>query len=542
MRIAAGVAAIAVLVAALAVALRRTGEPVTSPPDRGSPSAAESESGGASEPDGPPSSPELDDEMATNTMTDVEGASGMRPEQVRAAALYLLEGDWEDHVHPDWRTRVAEWAPTAPIVVGDVTIAEDRRTVTADLAMVLAAPTDEVVLRALAAASVLGDTAFDIQVSVDGAAIEPEVDRDGARVIVRLPTAAEEQDGRVLRVTTTYRIPLADDVIDDGGPAGGGLLARSADVTTLGHWLPVPTFDPGPMVPRGDVGAFDAALWSVRVRHPGVLVTGGTETPCPQEPAGCTSVVGIGLRDLSGALLDEGRAVAEVAGEHLAIRGFGPAGREPEAVTDEAAASAVVLTEAFGPLPWRELDVVAVPLGHAGMEFPGMIWLQSSRWASDGGFASYVTAHEVGHQWFHALVGNGSLSAPFLDESVAQYTAYLVFADLYGEEQAASLASEQFGGRFNRAGRPDDPVCLALDAFASASSYGAVVYGLGGQLWVDLDQQFGRDRVLAMLRMLIEQVGLSSAVGPDEFVAAASASGDVDLEAELARLLLDDRC
>jgi hypothetical protein len=533
---------VVVLVAALAVVLNRNGEPATSHPDRGSPSAVESASGGATDPDGAPSTPPLDDEMAIETMTDVERAAGMRPEQVRAAAQYLLEGDWQEHVHPDWSTRIAEWAATAPIVIGDVTIAEDRRTVTADLAMVLGTPTEEVVLRTLAAASVLGDTAFEIRVSVDGAAIEPEVDRDGARVIVRLPAAAEEQGGRILRVTTTYRIPLADEVIDDGGPAGGGLLARSADVTTLGHWLPVPTFDSGPMVPRGDVAAFDAALWSVRVRHPGVLVTGGTETSCPQEPAGCTSVVGIGLRDLSGALLDEGRSVAEVDGEDLDVRGFAPAGSDPAAVTDEAAASAVILTEAFGPLPWRELDVVAVPLGHAGMEFPGMIWLQSSRWASDGGFASYVNAHEVGHQWFHAMVGIGSLSAPFLDESLAQYAAYLVFADLYGQEQAASLASEQFGGRFNRAGRPDEPVCLTLDAFASASSYGAVVYGLGGQLWVDLDQQFGRERVVAMLRTLIDQVGLSSAVGPDEFVAAASASGDVDLEAALAEVLLDDRC
>lgn len=542
-RWAAIVGAVVVLAVAVAVAIMR-GSPSGSGAvsDGGAPSASESATPSPTASTAPATPTEYDDEMALAAMTDVARARDLEPAELRAAAAHLVSGPWADLVHPDWREPVADWLPTAPLVVGDVTIGPDRRSVTADLVMVLRPDSDELVLRTLAAASVLGDTAFDLQFTVDGAAIEPEVDRDGARTIVRLPVSPDGEADRLVEITVGYRIPLADEVIDDGGPAGGGLLAHSAEVTTLGHWLPVPTFDTGPMVPRGDVGAFPAAVWSLRVHHPDLLVTGGSEAACPGDEGGCTAVVGVGLRDVSGVVVGPDLQTSEVDVDGLAVRATAPVGRSPEAVAREAASSAEVLAAAFGPLPWRQIDVVGVPLGHAGMEFPGMAWLDSTRWTSDGGFASYVNAHEIGHQWFHGLVGNGSLSAPFLDESLAQYAAYLVFAATYGEERATALADDQFAGRYNRAGQPGDAVCLPLGEFSSASAYGAVVYGRGGQIWVDLERAYGRERVTAVLATWIDQVGLRSGVTPADLVAAAAAAGDVDVEPELAALLLDERC
>ena len=537
------VGAVVVLAVAVAVAVMRGSAPGSgAASDGGAPSSSEPGTPAPSGATGTATPTEYDDELAQAVMTDVSRARELDTSGLRAAAGHMVAGPWADQVHPDWGGPVAEWLPTAPIVVGDITIGPDRRTVTADLVMVLRPDSDELVLRTLAAASVLGDTAFDLRVMVDGAAIEPEVDHVGARAIVRLPISQDGRPDRLVEITVGYRIPLADEVIDDGGPAGGGLLAHSAEVTTLGHWLPVPTFDTAPMVPRGDVGAFPAAVWSLRVHHPDVLVTGGIEAPCPGDEVGCTAVVGVGLRDVSGVVVGSDLQTNEVDVEGLAVRATAPVGRTPEAVAGEAAAAAEVLAGAFGPLPWRQIDVVGVPLGHAGMEFPGMAWLDSTRWTSDGGFASYVNAHEIGHQWFHALVGNGSLSAPFLDESLAQYAAYLVFAATYGEDRATALADDQFAGRYNRAGQPGDAVCLPLDEFSSASAYGAVVYGRGGQIWVDLERAYGRERVTAVLATWIDQVGLRSGVMPADLVAAAAAAGDMDVEPALAALLLDERC
>ena len=49
-------------------------------------------------------------------------------------------------------------------------------------------------------------------------------------------------------------------------------------------------------------------------------------------------------------------------------------------VGDIAAESVTALGAAFGPYPWTELDVVAVPLGSSvgGIEWPGMVWIEST--------------------------------------------------------------------------------------------------------------------------------------------------------------------
>jgi aminopeptidase N/ABC-type transport system involved in multi-copper enzyme maturation permease subunit len=49
---------------------------------------------------------------------------------------------------------------------------------------------------------------------------------------------------------------------------------------------------------------------------------------------------------------------------------------------------------------------------------------------------TYVTAHEVGHQWWaHQLIGADKQGATMLSESFAQYSALLVMEKLYGREQ-----------------------------------------------------------------------------------------------------------
>ena len=134
-------------------------------------------------------------------------------------------------------------------------------------------------------------------------------------------------------------------------------------------------------------------------------------------------------------------------------------------VGDIAAESVTALGAAFGPYPWTELDVVAVPLGSSvgGMEWPGMVWIEStifeggvpglgdlggsrrrhrgvrgqprrSATCSDVGdiglqlstIREWTVAHEVGHMWWHTLVGNDSITEPVIDEPLAQHAACLV--------------------------------------------------------------------------------------------------------------------
>ncbi len=437
-------------------------------------------------------------------------------------------------------TTVPEWVAVArdgvagdwPIVLGEAVVTADGN-VDADLTVVgdLGADWD---LRVLAAAPALGDVGLSLTATVDAAPVEVVVDDVGARAdVVTAPG-----DG-LATLDLSYRVPDRSGVTDDGSPAGFGLLARSAGVVALGHWLPVPMLatDAGPMQSRGDVGGFPAAAWSVVVHHDGTFVSGGLDGPCPAavEPRpdlSCTWSRGLGLRDLSAVLLaDASSSVAE------GVRVVAPSGALSDAqqaqAVEEAAAYLALLDERLGVLPWTTVDVVAVPIlpGAAGMEFPGMVWIDPDVWpADDAQLGSYVLAHEVGHQWFHAVVGNGSLSAPVVDEATAQYVSYLLFADRFGEDAAAALDARSITGRGARAvadGIPDETPALALDEFTSSRSYGAAVYGRGGAAWIEAERAAGRDAVVAVLRALVAAHGLGEADVSDVLAVAARVDATV---------------
>ncbi|MFE6889350.1 M1 family metallopeptidase [Streptomyces sp. NPDC057694] len=68
----------------------------------------------------------------------------------------------------------------------------------------------------------------------------------------------------------------------------------------------------------------------------------------------------------------------------------------------------------FGRYPYGEIDLVMTSRFGGGMEYPGLVVLGTTE---EGGAA----VHEVAHQWWYGIVGNDEYSAPWLDESFAQY-------------------------------------------------------------------------------------------------------------------------
>ena len=89
------------------------------------------------------------------------------------------------------------------------------------------------------------------------------------------------------------------------------------------------------------------------------------------------------------------------------------------ATADLAATALTTLAEAFGPYPWPDLILAEVGVGGGfSMEYPRQIHLTRDKVADP-----YVIAHEVGHQWFYAQVGNDQQLEPWLDEAFADFTA-----------------------------------------------------------------------------------------------------------------------
>lgn len=459
--------------------------------------------------------------LTSPELAEAEGAPAVI-QAGRAAAA----GPWADLGHEQWPTT------DRPVYVVRGTLSSDRREVTADVAIAVPATrdADELVLRLLPGSRVLEEGDLNVVVRRDGAAAPHQVDRSGARLLVSLDPPVRAGEATLLRIRLDYRLLDRAVIPDDGGPAGFGLLARSDDVSVLGHWLPLLTVpgDDGAMVPWGDVGGFPPAVWSLILEADADVVTGGTETRCPariEVTLGCVWSRGVALRDVAVVAYDD-MAVSDgdVSGVRLRSVGPGVLSGATQAAFDAAAASLASYADRLGPLPWNDVEVTAAPLsgGVAGMEFPGLLVIGTGVYGSmRGGFGAAVVAHEIAHQWFHALVGNGSLSSPVVDESLAQYLSYLAWEDEFGPEAARDYARQLFARPYaeaREAGMEAQPPAQPLEAFSDADAYGALVYGRAALAWIAAEQEVGRDQVEAALAAAVRQFGLEM-VSAEEFVA-----------------------
>jgi|GEM_PF-941332 len=325
-----------------------------------------------------------------------------------------------------------------------------------------------------------------------------------------------------------------------------GLLGRTDSGAQLGHWFPIwlPPVARADASPGGfgDIGAFPNAGICARVSVPEqyAVVTGGTRVAKrDSDKVGWATHEegGLGLRDLAILISDELVMTEEVV-EGVDVRVWGPAdsaGKNAD-VLDFAVTSQQALANAFGPYPWQEIDVVSAPLGSGvgGMEWPGMVWIESGIFAGglpqmeglagmeglldDPRFEDLVAnipgmealdtmlewtvAHELGHEWWHALVGNDSIESPAVDEPLAQYAACVAMQDIHPEhwrDICESQTYDSYAQARSLMGVADAAADQPSDAFDSSVQYGAVVYGKAPGFYFEAADLLGGDVLNAAL-------------------------------------------
>ncbi|MGI8757812.1 MAG: M1 family aminopeptidase [Acidimicrobiales bacterium] len=405
-------------------------------------------------------------------------------------------------------------------------------------------------------------------VVVDGEAVAPVLDRS----ILTLAPSRSAERVRV-EMAFSYTVPVTDVATNPLAALGGdaldpaeiGLLGRHEGGLSLGHWFPV-WLPPGTASEPepdgfGDIGNFPAATFAARIEVPAPwqVFTGGTTTDRRYGGGRVTYLEeGVGLRDLSVyAGIDVTTTEVDVDGVTVRVVGRpGHAEVVPE-VAEESAAALSVLAGAFGPYPWSELDVLDVPLGSGvgGMEWPGVVWIETATFGGgipglgalegldgllggDSGLAELfgggalgslresIVAHEVAHQWWHALVGNDSIAAPVVDEPLAQFSAchyFRVTVPAEGDELCAFHTEGQYQ-MLRSLGEPDAPANQATDQFSSSLQYGAVVYGKAPGLYEELRQLVGDEALLSALRAYVESHRFAVAT-PEDLRAALRAAG-----------------
>ncbi len=386
-------------------------------------------------------------------------------------------------------------------------------------------------------------------------------------------------------------------------PGDYGLVAHGADIGSLAAFYPVlarrrgsawVTDDGGTM---GDLSTDAPHHVRARIVVPedmlvassGAEVSVANVSDAPgRAPRKEVTIHAAAVREL--AILVSPRFVtSECQVEGTRVRSYflmrdGDAGRH---VGDVACEAFRVFTRRFGSYPYTELDVVEAPLvgGAGGVEFSGLVTVAVMfyRGALEGGggaigmlgalgalggdgddgagdtagasldslaqmtasMREFVTAHEVAHQWWHGLVGSDSRAHPWVDESLAQYSAMLYVEERHGAARAREEGERQVAMNYRMMriqGLADDVVDRPTSAFTSPIAYAGLVYGKGPFFYRAVRERVGDAAFFAGLARYVREHRFREASPTAVIDALASESGAHATEVRaLARRWLHER-
>ena len=170
-------------------------------------------------------------------------------------------------------------------------------------------------------------------------------------------------------------------------------------------------------------------------------------------------------------------------------------------------------TEAYGPCPYGELDVVMSGYMQGGMEAPGLVRVSEAySWdlredaepdpETGGGpdSCAATVAHEVAHQWFYAAVGNDQYSEAWLDEGFARFSEQVYWRHMGRSEAGIAAAMDEALARVPESGnvtvdRPYRELNTGTDW-----DYADAVYERAAGFLYRLEQAMGDEAFYGLLR------------------------------------------
>ncbi|MFN4041773.1 MAG: ABC transporter permease/M1 family aminopeptidase [Brevundimonas sp.] len=126
-------------------------------------------------------------------------------------------------------------------------------------------------------------------------------------------------------------------------------------------------------------------------------------------------------------------------------------------------------------------------------------------------YVTYITAHELGHQWWaHQVVGSDQQGSTLLSESLAQYSALMVMEKIYGPDQIRRFLKYELDN-FLRARAMERLEELPL---MRVENQQYIHYQKGGMVMYLLRDQIGEEAVNRALRRVLDQYAFKSAPYP----------------------------
>jgi hypothetical protein len=245
--------------------------------------------------------------------------------------------------------------------------------------------------------------------------------RNGSTFVAGRPVEA--------RMTWQLRLPgLTDDRI-----------ARAGDAVRLGSFFPILAWEPGvgwatdpPTTVSAEASTAAAADFDVTVTVPEgltVLASGAQDTPGHWTATGMRDfALSVGRFTTATATAHVPHPIAVTVGVHAGVPDT------PQRYLEKAVRVLEDFSLRFGSYPWPTYTIALTPGLRGGVEYPGHTMQGPDT-------IGRTTSHEIGHQWFYALVGNDQGRDPWLDEGLASY-AEGRFEDTLGAAQIVEIPSE----------------------------------------------------------------------------------------------------
>lgn len=296
---------------------------------------------------------------------------------------------------------------------------------------------DDLVLRTYPNASLLYGGQLDItSAQVNGIEVPVNVFLED-RTAVRLPLTQPLEPGETLTLSLKFsgELPVdfgSDQVYGIFNFANNGPVMLMANAYPLLALLEDGKWRADPVLREGDAVISQISLYQAEVRVPAawqVVSSGRVVSRAGSDKDAVIQIAGGPLREFMLAASPTFE-LEQILWEDITINHWGqPESESSRAEVMQVAVDALGLfSQTFGPLPYNELDIIAAPLNNAsGVEYPGLILVGEALYNSQSlqHILPMVTAHELAHQWWYAVVGNDVLQHPWLDEALATYSAQL---------------------------------------------------------------------------------------------------------------------
>jgi len=306
---------------------------------------------------------------------------------------------------------------------------------------------------------------------------------------------------------------------DGSSHTGYGILTKSSSALTLTAFYPMLAVysDEGwaldPSTGFGDTLMGDAASYSVEVvakSGPLPVASGDLVMVSPQTGSTTYSFEARNARDFSVVLVEGLEPVTTQIGDAVIRTWFTTSHYQAGLLANEmAVVSFQLFEEMIGPSPFREIELVEVPLHHAaGVEFSGLV-LIGSQYADrpEDPFFSIIVSHEMAHQWFYAGVGNDVSEHPWLDESFAVYLSY-EFLGAYFGASTARRELNQWQAVYENAKRDWSHLSIGSPkyAFPNSTVYSSFVYSGGATFLRALRTTLGDDMFYRCIRTYYQRL------------------------------------